>query len=80
MEEASTEGTNQKELVQNVYVYLTERSYPNGASANLKQVIRNKAKKFSVRNGELFYTHVKLGRGCSKVHSLTAAEVIDLYP
>lgn len=66
--EETDERTSQEDLVQDVYLYLTERSYPAGASANLKRVIRNKAKKFSVRNGELFYTHMKRGRGCSKVH------------
>ena len=41
--------------------------YPAGATENQKRVIRKKSKKFSIKNGELYYSNVKRGRGSSKV-------------
>ena len=41
---------------------ITEGTYPGGATANEKRVIRKKAKKFAVRNGELVYKKVLRGR------------------
>ena len=35
--------------------YVTDKTYPEGCSENLKRVIRRKAKMFSVRDGELYY-------------------------
>ena len=51
--------------MRNVYIYLTEslRSLKNE-----KRVIRRTSKKFSVRDGEMFYRNVKRGRGSSKVY------------
>ncbi len=42
-------------LIANVYDYLAENRYPVGASTNKKRIIRRKAQRFNVRNGELLY-------------------------
>ena len=55
------------DLIDDVFLYLTELKYREGATTNHKRAIRNKCKKFSVRDGELFYTNVKRGRGHGKV-------------
>ena len=47
-----------------VFQYITNASYPTLVSNNVKRAIRNKAKKFKVRNGELY---VKRGCGSKKV-------------
>ena len=54
-----TESSPSDILVENVFVYLTQGTYPESASANEKRVIRKKAKTFSVENGELFYLNRK---------------------
>ena len=56
--------TCENDLVPKAYMYITDRTYPAGATAN---VIRNKSKKFAVRNGEIFYRIVT--RGQSKYSS-----------
>ena len=43
------------ELVELAYRHLTDKTYPNGAAENRKRAIRNKAKKFVIKDGELFY-------------------------
>ena len=57
----------ERDLTGDVYRYLTEGAYPGGATANSKRGIRLKAKKFSVKDGELYYTNTKRGRGHHKV-------------
>ncbi len=42
-------------LLDAVYTYLNEGRYPVEASADKKRSVRRKAKKFAVKNGELFY-------------------------
>ncbi len=42
-------------LLDAVYNYLNEGRYPVEASADKKRSVRRKAKKFAVKNGELFY-------------------------
>ena len=42
-------------LIKNACDYLTSGTYPPGATKNKKRVIRKKASKLSVRNGEIFY-------------------------
>ena len=44
----STCSNSKDDLVQNVYAYITEGTYPGGATANEKRVIRRKAKNFEV--------------------------------
>ena len=50
IEEAEETG----DLVQDVYTYLTENRYPPHCNQAGKRVIRRKAGKFSIRDGELF--------------------------
>ncbi len=55
------------DLVEQVYNYITKASYPPAATKNEKRVIRNKAQKFKVNDGELYYMNVKRGRGSKNV-------------
>ena len=41
------------DLVEQAYRYLTDKTYPNGATENRKRAIRNKAKRFIIKDGEL---------------------------
>ena len=47
------------ELVEQVYVYLSEGRYLGVLTGNQKRVTRKKAKKFSLENGELYYLNEK---------------------
>ena len=50
-------------LLRNAYVYLTEKTYPEGCTGNEKRVIRKKSLKFQVsENRELFYRHRLVGK------------------
>ena len=42
-------------LVEKVVNYITKSSYPPNATKNEKRVIRKKAEKLSVKDGEVFY-------------------------
>ena len=53
------EGGN---LVQEAYVYLTERRYPIGCVDSRKRSIRKKAGKFVVRDGVLFFKKKRKGK------------------
>ena len=61
-EDSVSVNDSEHNLVQKAYIYITEGTYPGGATANEKRVIRKKAKKFAVRNGELVYKKVIRGR------------------
>ncbi len=50
------------ELIELAYRYLTEKTDPIGITENRKRAIRNKAKKFVVRDGELFYKKIQTGK------------------
>ena len=46
----------QRDLLDEAYLYITEGCYPDGCGADQKRTIRRKAKEFTVNtNGELFY-------------------------
>ena len=50
------QGSDQEcDLVEQAYQYVTTRVYPEGCSDTRKRTIRKKAKKFEVKEGELFY-------------------------
>lgn len=51
----------EEDLLEKACVYLLEGSYPEGSKQNEKRVIRRKAAKFEVRNGELWYKKTKNG-------------------
>lgn len=42
-------------LVEKAYLYLTDGSYPEGATKNDKRSIRRKAGRLNIRDGELYY-------------------------
>ena len=43
------------DLLESVYVYLTEGKYQEGVSANQKRIIRKKAANFRIVNGEMIF-------------------------
>ena len=49
------------DLVEEAYRYLTDKTYPNVMTENRKRAIRNKAKKFVIKDGELFYRNASCG-------------------
>ena len=55
------------DLLEKAYIYLTERRYPENSSSNDKRIIRRKAAKFNMRDGELFYKKRVLGFDGKKV-------------
>ena len=44
-----------EDLVEEAFLYITEKRYPDGASASRKRQIRKKSEKFTVIDGELYY-------------------------
>ena len=52
------------QLLDEAYMYLTDKKYPPGCSDTRKRVIRRKAQRFVVDNGELFYKQQKKGKVC----------------
>ena len=48
-----------QELVEQAYIYLTSTTYPPGCDEKRKRVICNKAKKFELKDGELYYKQRK---------------------
>ena len=53
-----------QELVEQAYVYLTSTTYPPGCDENRKRVIRKKAKKFELKDGELYYKQKQKRKVC----------------
>ena len=49
-------------LVDDVYAYLVQNSYPKGCSGTRKRQIRKRAERFSVKGGNLFYCVKKGGK------------------
>ena len=49
-------------LVDDVYAYVTQNSYPIGCSGTRKRQIRKRAERFSVKEGHLYYTSKKGGK------------------
>ena len=47
------------DIVEQVYHYLTKSEYPSGVSEHRKRGIRKKAKRFAVKDGELYYIQGK---------------------
>ena len=45
----------EQQLIEEAFVYHTEKQYPAGVTDNRKRVIRKKAAKFEVQDGVLFY-------------------------
>ena len=51
-----------QELVEQAYDYLTASRYPPECTENRKRVIRKKAKKFEIKDGQLFYKQKQKGK------------------
>ena len=64
-----TENSSTDVFVGNVYNYIVRGCYPPSATANEKRAKPNKAKKFSVKEGELYFNNSRRGRGHQKVSS-----------
>ena len=43
------------DLLEEVYIYLTEKKYKEGLTQNQKRVIRKKAANFCIVNGEMIF-------------------------
>ena len=52
---ATEDDLNSQDLIDNIYTFVTENRYPEGATVGQKRTIRRKAAKFEVCDGELFY-------------------------
>ena len=55
-----------EDLLESVYIYITEGKYQEGLSADQKRVIRKKAVNFRIVNGEMIF--IKKRRGKEEVH------------
>ena len=51
-----------QQLLEEAYVYRTQKIYPDGVGENRKRIIRKKAAKFIAENGELKYKMKKKGK------------------
>ena len=51
-------------LVDDVYAYVTQNSYPIGCSGTRKRQIRKRAERFSVKEGHLYYTSLRVAQVC----------------
>ena len=51
-------------LLDKVYFYLTEKQYADGTTENCKRVIRKKASKYVIIDGELHLTKKRKGKVC----------------
>ena len=67
MEEAQAEERTEQ-LIEQAYTYLREKTYPDGCSETRKRVIRKKAAKFEVKDGELYYKQKQNGKVILCVH------------
>ena len=56
------EAERDLQLVEEAYSYVTKKKYPPGCSDVRKRVIRRKAQKFIVKDGEMFYKQQKKGK------------------
>ena len=62
LSDKTMEPRQEDDLVEDAAVYLVERKYPEGCSANRKRQIRKRAEKFVLNNGELYYQTKKNGQ------------------
>ena len=53
------------ELLDKVYLYITEKRYADGTSENGKRIIRKKALKLTVVDGEMYLTKKRKGKVAS---------------
>ena len=63
-------GTHSINFAEVIYDYKLNCSYPPSAIKNTKRVINNKAKKFHVKDGELYHLDVKKGLSWNEVSAV----------
>ena len=71
--ETQNDEENDVVLVEKAYLYLTDGSYPEGATKNDKRSICRKAGRLNIRDGELYYKKRggllhKVCRSCCVAH------------
>ena len=54
--------SSEEELLDKVYLYLTDKQYADGTSENCKRIIRKKASKFAVIDGEMYLIKKRKGK------------------
>jgi len=54
--------TSEDELLDKVYLYIMEKRYPDGATKDCKRIIRKKALKFYIIDGEMYLTKKRKGK------------------
>ena len=52
-------SSSDEEIIEQVFIYRTKNQYPDGANESKKRAIWKKARKFVVKDGELFYIEGK---------------------
>jgi len=63
-------------LLDKVYLYLTEKRYADGTTENCKRIIRKKAAKFAIVDGEMHFTKKRKGKvRISYSYTITAHEL-----
>ena len=55
-------SSQEDELLDKVYLYLTEKRYAGGTTENVKRIIRKKASNFVVMNGEMYLNKKRKGK------------------
>ena len=61
----SSASVNESSLIDDTFLYLTEHKYPSQCSEVQKRVIRNKARKFFVRDGVMYFKKIVKGNVCT---------------
>ena len=58
---------NESSLIDDTFLYLTEHKYPSQSSELQKRVIRNKARRFFVHDGVMYFKKTAKGKVCTCV-------------
>ena len=58
----SSASVNESSLIDDTFLHLTEHKYPSQCSEVQKRVIRNKARKFFVRDGVMYFKKIVKGK------------------
>ncbi|XP_065919392.1 uncharacterized protein [Dysidea avara] len=61
--------TGEEELLDKVYLYVTEKCYADGTSENCKRIIRKKASKFTIIDGEMYLNKKRKGKMAEQLNS-----------
>ena len=61
-DDATSSGTNNRDLVEAVFQYLSEKRYPSGSDDTFKRIIRKKAAMFVIRRGVMYFKKKRRGK------------------